>query len=159
MQRLLQYLVYKIFWIRLLSVWKHSGSLFIIGHSCSDDRVGTFSACVYTSSCWHDRSDRCYFCIFKNQFVVYNFFISFVQINFLNSCVFKLVTKCQCSSRQQWQHRVQWWWHWGLSSSALPSKCHQCGCVNSKCHRNFIMRINTSQLQKLGRREHTWIYI
>lgn len=75
MCRLLQYLVYEIFWIRLLSVWKHSGGLIIVEHSCSDDRVGTFSACVYMSSCWHDRSDRCYFCIFKNQFVVYNFFL------------------------------------------------------------------------------------
>lgn len=74
----LQYLVYEIFWIHLLSAWRHSGSLFIIvEHSCSDDRVGTFSACVYMSSCWHDRSDRCYFCIFKNQFVVYNFFYFF----------------------------------------------------------------------------------
>lgn len=104
-QRLLQYLVYEIFWIHLLSVWKHSGSLFtIVEHSCSDGRVGPFSACVYISSCWHDRSDRCYFCIFKNQFVVYNFFYFFCANQFFKSCVFKLVTKCQCSSRQQWQN-------------------------------------------------------
>lgn len=31
-------------------------------------------ACVYMSNCQHDRSDRCYFCIFKNKFVVYKVF-------------------------------------------------------------------------------------
>lgn len=33
------------------------------------------AACVYMSNCQHDRSDRCYFCIFKNKFVVYKVFL------------------------------------------------------------------------------------
>lgn len=40
------------------------------------------------------------FVFFKTNLLYIIFFISFVQINFLN-LVFKLVTKRQCSSRQQ----------------------------------------------------------
>lgn len=42
----------------------------------------------------------------------------------------------------------------GLLSSACPESV--ISVVVFKCHRNF-MRINTSQLQKLGTSKHTWL--
>ena len=41
-------------------------------------------ACVYMSNCQHDKSDRCYFCIFKNKFVIYKVFYCFCPDQFLN---------------------------------------------------------------------------
>lgn len=35
--------------------------------------MGNFLLHVYMSDCQHDKSDRCYFYIFKNKFVVYSF--------------------------------------------------------------------------------------
>lgn len=101
------------------------------------------------------------FAFLKTNVLYIIVFYFFCANQFLNSCcVFKLVTQCQCypdsNDRAQFSGGDD---TEGLSSSALPRKCHQCGFVNFKCHRKFIMRINTSQLQELGKSEHTRLYI
>lgn len=56
-------------------------------------------ACIYVSNCQHDKSDRYYFCIFKNQFVVYKVFYLSCANHFLNSHRQVWDVKCQCSAR------------------------------------------------------------
>lgn len=85
MQRLLVFSRIKYFEYTSVSV-KTSGGVFIMLKICELQQPRllnwNFLHVYICQNCQHDRSDRCYFCIFKNEFVVYKVFYFFVQINF-----------------------------------------------------------------------------
>lgn len=126
--------------------------------------MGNFLLHVYMSDCQHDKSDRCYFYIFKNKFVVYSFLFllcraifkltqvdTFTVINYEMSVFSQMVWQSSESQNSVGKTLK------GQIVSALPWKCpftvlmltlQQCLQIY------FISRIDQNQhikVQKFGR--------